>query len=329
MSPCLSPLIILNLLISSPPGLPSHACALVLLLLFVVWLAFLLREYLLYTIQFRILFFFLLVPSPRCLNHSRIFTSQLYAATSKFIFQSGHFPTDWNDFHNYIPSISTWMTWMSHGPVQHVWIQNEHLSFDIGSPPDSPISINDTGLRTLKTFVGFLVAMGYNLNFVMMLTNLQDLTSTDCSSFIFLFIQVKLQLYSTSPCFSNTIFKFMSPCSWTCCSCCLDAIPFFFLNLGCYLDSAPISASEKAMAAHSSTLAWQIPWTEEPGRLQSMGSRRVGHDWTTSLSLFTFIHWRRKWQPTPVFLPGESQGWGGLVGCHLCGCTESDTTEAT
>ena len=52
------------------------------------------------------------------------------------------------------------------------------------------------------------------------------------------------------------------------------------------------------------------PWTEEPGRLQSMGSRRVGHDWTTSLSLslFTFMHWRRKWQPTPVFLPGESQG---------------------
>lgn len=118
MSPCLSPLIILNLLISSSPGLPSHACALVLLLPFVVWLAFLLREYLVYTIQFRILFFFLLVPSPRCLNHSRIFTSQLYAATSKFIFQSGHFPTDWNDFHNYIPSISTWMTWMSHGPVQ-------------------------------------------------------------------------------------------------------------------------------------------------------------------------------------------------------------------
>ena len=64
------------------------------------------------------------------------------------------------------------------------------------------------------------------------------------------------------------------------------------------------------MAPHSSTLAWKIPWTEEPGRLQSMGSWRVGHDWATSLSLFTFMHWRRKWQPTPVFLPGESQGWG-------------------
>ena len=64
------------------------------------------------------------------------------------------------------------------------------------------------------------------------------------------------------------------------------------------------------MAPHSSTLAWKIPWMEESGRLQSMGSLRVGQDWATSLSLFTFMHWRRKWQPTPVFLPGESQGRG-------------------
>ena len=49
-----------------------------------------------------------------------------------------------------------------------------------------------------------------------------------------------------------------------------------------------ILPSEKAMASHSSTLAWKIPWTEEPGGLQSMRSRRVGHDWATSLSLFTF-----------------------------------------
>ena len=83
------------------------------------------------------------------------------------------------------------------------------------------------------------------------------------------------------------------------------------------------------MATHSSTLAWKIPWAEQPGRLQSMGSQRVGHDWATSFSIFTFMHWRRKWQPTPVFLPGESQGPGSLVGCHLWGCTESDTTEAT
>ena len=86
---------------------------------------------------------------------------------------------------------------------------------------------------------------------------------------------------------------------------------------------------EKAMAPHSSTFAWKIPWTEEPGRLQSTGSPRVGHDSVTSLSLFTFMHWRRKWQPTPVFLPGESQGQRSLVGCRLWGCTELDTTEAT
>ena len=86
---------------------------------------------------------------------------------------------------------------------------------------------------------------------------------------------------------------------------------------------------EKAMAPHSSTLAWKIPWMEEPGGLQSMGPLRVRHDWATSLSFFTFMHWRRKWQPTPVFLPGESQGQYSLVGCRLWGRTESDTTEAT
>ena len=82
----------------------------------------------------------------------------------------------------------------------------------------------------------------------------------------------------------------------------------------CYLQMAP----------HSSTLAWKIPWMEDPGRLQSMGSLRVGHDWATSLSLFTFMHWRRKWQPTPVFLPGEFQGWGSLVAA-VYGVTQSRT----
>ena len=81
------------------------------------------------------------------------------------------------------------------------------------------------------------------------------------------------------------------------------------------------------MAPHSSTRAWKIAWTEEPGGLQSMGS--VGHDRATSLSLFTFMLWRRKWQPTPMFLPGESQGQGSLVGCRLWGHTESDATEVT
>ena len=79
--------------------------------------------------------------------------------------------------------------------------------------------------------------------------------------------------------------------------------------------SFPLCA-EKAMAPHSS-------------RLQSMGSLRVGHDWATSLWIFTVMHWRRKWQPTPVFLPGESQGRRSPVGCCLWGCTESDTTEVT
>ena len=90
---------------------------------------------------------------------------------------------------------------------------------------------------------------------------------------------------------------------------------------------------EKTMAPHSSTLAWKIPWTEEPCRLQSMWSLRVGHNWATSLSLFTFMHWRRKWQPTPVFLPGESQGQGepgGLpsLGLHRVGHDWSDLAAA-
>ena len=85
------------------------------------------------------------------------------------------------------------------------------------------------------------------------------------------------------------------------------------------------------MAPHSSTLAWKIPWMKEPSRLQSMGS--LESDTTERLrfhfSLFTFMHWRRKWQPTPVFLLGESQGLGSLVGCCLWGRTELDTTDAT
>ena len=81
------------------------------------------------------------------------------------------------------------------------------------------------------------------------------------------------------------------------------------------------ASMEKAMATHSSSLAWKM--------LQSMGLLRVGHDWATSLSLFIFMQWRRKWQPTPVFLPGESQGQGTLLGCGLWSHTELDTTEAT
>ena len=82
---------------------------------------------------------------------------------------------------------------------------------------------------------------------------------------------------------------------------------------------------EKAMAPHSSTLAWKIPWMEEPGGLQSMGSRRVKHGWATSLSLSTFMHWRRKWQPTPVFFPGESQGLAGTWWAAIYGVAQSWT----
>ena len=78
------------------------------------------------------------------------------------------------------------------------------------------------------------------------------------------------------------------------------------------------------MAPHSSTLAWKIPWMEEPGRLQSTGLLRVRHDWTTSLSRIG------EGNGNPLQCSsGESQGQGSLVGCRLWGRTESDMTEAT
>ena len=86
---------------------------------------------------------------------------------------------------------------------------------------------------------------------------------------------------------------------------------------------------EKAMAPHSSTLAWEISWTEEPGRLQSMGHEESDMtEWDLTFT-FNFVHWTGKWQTTPVFLPGESQGRGSLVGCRPWGCTESDMTDVT
>ena len=86
---------------------------------------------------------------------------------------------------------------------------------------------------------------------------------------------------------------------------------------------------KKAMATHSSILAWKIPWTEEPGRLQFMGSRRVGHNWVTSLSFFQDttgsipgsgrFPWSRKREPTPVFLPGKFHEQRSLTGHSLWG----------
>ena len=125
---------------------------------------------------------------------------------------------------------------------------------------------------------------------------------------------------------------------------------------------------EKEMAAHSSVLAWRIPGTGEPGGLPSMGSHRVRHDWSdlaghdwsdlaaiTKHNIREFpdgaggkehtcqcrckrhrfdpwdgkIPWRRAWQPTPIFLPGESHRQRSLVGYSPWGCKQSDTTEAT
>ena len=89
---------------------------------------------------------------------------------------------------------------------------------------------------------------------------------------------------------------------------------------------------EKAMAPHSSTLAWKISWTEEPGGPQSMGSLRVGQDSATSLSLFTSMHWRRKWQHCSVLawrIPGMGEP-GGLpsLGSHRVGHDWSDAAAA-
>ena len=114
----------------------------------------------------------------------------------------------------------------------------------------------------------------------------------------------------------------------------LISIPLPFLNPACTSGSFQFKyywhlawRTEKAMAPHSSTLAWKIPWTEEPGRLQSIGSLRVRNDWATSLSLFIFMYWRRKWQPTPVLLLGKSHGWRSLEDCSPWGRWGLDTTE--
>ena len=78
--------------------------------------------------------------------------------------------------------------------------------------------------------------------------------------------------------------------------------------------------TEKAMAPHSSTLAWKIPWAEEPGRLQSMGSLRVGHDWATSLSLFTHSLEKEMATHSSVLawrIPGTGEAGGLLsMGSH-------------
>ena len=110
-----------------------------------------------------------------------------------------------------------------------------------------------------------------------------------------------------------------------------------YIFLSMFLNNIPIYVNKQCLQiqtgeGNGTPLQYSClenPMGGEPGRLQSMGSLRIRHDWSTSLSLFTFMHWRRKWQPTPVFLPGESQGLRSLVCCRLWGLTESDTTEVT
>ena len=120
--------------------------------------------------------------------------------------------------------------------------------------------------------------------------------------------------------------------------CCLDTYAYCLSLIGIictiwyvYFYLAVALRTEKAMAPHSSTLAWKIPWTEEPGGPQSMGSLRVGQDWATSLSLFTFcFHALEKEMAThSSVLAWRIPGTGSLVGCRLWGRTESDTTEVT
>ena len=100
-----------------------------------------------------------------------------------------------------------------------------------------------------------------------------------------------------------------------------------FVNTCYRSDIFNVSRSNRCVVVSHYGLNFHFPkilWAEEPGRLQSMALWRVRHDWATLLSLFTFMHWRRKWQPTPVFLPGESQGRRSLVGLHRVGHNWSD-----
>ena len=86
---------------------------------------------------------------------------------------------------------------------------------------------------------------------------------------------------------------------------------------------------EKAMAPHSSTLAWKIPWMEEPGGLQSMGSLRVGLIERLHFHFSLSCIGEGNGNPLQCSCLENSRDGGSLVGCHLWGCTESDMTEAT
>ena len=86
------------------------------------------------------------------------------------------------------------------------------------------------------------------------------------------------------------------------------------------------SLSEKAMAPTPVLLPGKSHGQKSLVGCSPWGSQRVGRNWATSLSLFTFMHWRRQWQPTPVLLPGRSHGQRSLVGCSPWGREESEAT---
>ena len=103
-----------------------------------------------------------------------------------------------------------------------------------------------------------------------------------------------------------------------------EKIHSFHLILNSCIQRDYSSPSYRIFTFHSALILHDSPFRHILDRLQSMGLLRVGHDWATSPSLFTFMHWRRKWQPAPVFLPGKSQGRWSLMGCRH-GVTQSRT----
>ena len=99
----------------------------------------------------------------------------------------------------------------------------------------------------------------------------------------------------------------------------ISTIGFTFRVFVCHLDSDVLIVlilCNRRKQWHPTPVLLPGKSHGEPGRLQSMGSRRVRHDWATSLSLFTLMHWRRKWQPTPVFClenPRDGGAWLAAV----------------
>ena len=143
----------------------------------------------------------------------------------------------------------------------------------------------------------FFLLTAYLLNVSLGMDQQKHSWKCECSLTLFLISYIKLIISSDNVKTLDTVRR-----------------KFIIKTVGTFLYIVLIVKVKVAQSCPTLCNPWRITWMEEPGGLQSRGSRRVGHDWATSLSLFTFMHWRRQWQPTPVFLPGESQGRGSLVG---------------